>query len=389
MAADIFVLLLNPAISLILAAALAVVWAHRRAARFMGVAAIGLLCFALAFIIQDIAPPLPWRLSSLLTNLGFLATFTLLCAAVIQMAGGTLPWRSLGLVAIVTVLAILYWLYVEESLAFRVHTMNVSHSIMCLITIAAAWLSPRRGWGRNLTLAVVGLGLVNFIWRPLLVVWEGNAYLSQEAFHQSIYWNTTRFGSPILAVFAALALLVGLAMLLIKDLWAEARTDKLSGCLNRRGFEEQAQIDIAAAEKERKAKAVVICDIDRFKQINDGFGHAQGDAVIAAFGQAMQDAMPQATAIGRIGGEEFAALLVGEDAWQAPRLVAACRTAFAEHIRALGIGPVTASFGIYNCGQGDSLDVMLSRADNALYEAKNAGRDTVRTHRAPLRTVKT
>jgi diguanylate cyclase (GGDEF)-like protein len=387
LSAHLFVLLLNPAIALILGASLAIIWFHKPGAVFMRTAAIALFMFATAFIVQDIVPPMPLRLTSFATNLAFLATFTLLCVAVIQMSGGTVPIRTFTLVTALTAAAILWWLYGADSLTSRVHTMNVSHTVMSVMTLIAAWRSKSRGWGRSLALVVAGLALVNFASRPLIVIWEGNFYPGQEAFHDSIYWNSTRLGSPILAVFAALSLIVGLSMALIKELKLEARTDKLSGCLNRRGFEERAMKVLESPDRAKRPTTMIVADLDRFKQVNDTLGHATGDLVIQAFGAALCAGMPPGAVIGRMGGEEFAVLLAGDDARSANEFTMDCQTRFAQLQLAHGIPLVTASFGVYNCSYKEDLSKILTRADRALYEAKNAGRNAVRIHNAPLSAV--
>jgi len=386
---NVYVLLLNPAIACILASAMLIIWYHRPSADAMRTAAIGLFAFAVAFVVQDIVPALPYRLSNLFTNMAFLAAVTLICVAVIETAGGKVPLLALGLTALATVGAILWWLYVDDDLTARIHVMNVSHSVMSLVTLIATVRSRWRGWGRSLAIAVSTLALLNFSWRPLQVMWEGNFYADQNALHDSIYWNTTRLGSPILAVFAALSLLVGLAVVLMKELKLEARLDKLSGCLNRRGFEEQSLHLLQAPDRSTLRLTMIVADIDRFKQINDTLGHATGDAVIRAFGRTLMETMPPDAVVGRIGGEEFAILLAGEEADRAYEITTSFQKDLSTTLQSQDLPLATASFGIYNCGYQDDLSTILSRADMALYEAKNDGRDAIRMHHPRLRTVQT
>lgn len=387
MSAQFFFLLLNPAISALLGTALAVIWRHKPDALFMRTASIALFTFALAFIAQDVLPPAQLLLSNLTINLAFLTCFTLFCIAMVQMAGGKPPLLSFTIIVVATLTSILWWLYGEDNLANRVHTMNVSHSLMCLLTIVTAWRSPRKGWGRNLAMLVPAAGLINFAWRPMLVVWEGNFYGSGNNFLDSIYWNTTRLGSPILAVLAAVSLMTGLSLALINDLKEEARTDKLSGCLNRRGFEEQCLSTFTKTDRVARAMTMIVADLDHFKHVNDSQGHAKGDQIIQAFASALRRTMPSGAAIGRIGGEEFAILLFGDDAEQTSSAIETCRRAFHALQSGLNVDPITASFGVYKCAHEDNLDIALTRADKALYEAKDAGRNAVRIHNAPFAAV--
>ncbi len=387
MSAQFFFLLLNPSISALLGTALAVIWFHKPDAHFMRTASIALFTFALAFIVQDILPPLPLRLSNLMINLAFLTCFTLFCIAMVQMAGGRPPLFSFTVIVVGTMAAVLWWLYGDDNLANRVHTMNISHSLMCMLTIVTAWRSPRTGWGRNLAVLVPSMGLANFVWRPLLVIWEGNFYGPGESFLDSVYWNTTRLGSPILAVLAAVSLMTGLSVALIRDLQMEARTDKLSGCLNRRGFEDQCQSIFSKSDRASRAMTMIVADLDHFKHVNDSQGHAKGDLIIQAFSAALHKAMPPDATIGRIGGEEFAVLLSGEDAGQARAAIEQTRQTFRSVQAELDVYPTTASFGVYKCAPQDNLHAALTRADKALYEAKHAGRNAVRIHNAPPAAV--
>ena len=91
-----------------------------------------------------------------------------------------------------------------------------------------------------------------------------------------------------------------------------AQTYKLTGLLNRRGFDEAAMLALSRARRENANVATLICDIDRFKQINDRFGHEFGDQVLIAIGKALRTFSDNTKVlIGRHGGEEFAALVVG------------------------------------------------------------------------------
>lgn len=149
-----------------------------------------------------------------------------------------------------------------------------------------------------------------------------------------------------------------------------AATDGLTGLLNQRAF----QAEYAARLTEGEF-ALVMVDIDRFKALNDDFGHQEGDAVIQRIAMILKVSTRAHDLVGRLGGEEFAVLLHGADL--------ACATRAAERMRtAIEVGPwenrpVTASFGVAVWTSGDTREGLLHRADNALYRAKQAGRDRV------------
>jgi diguanylate cyclase (GGDEF)-like protein len=122
--------------------------------------------------------------------------------------------------------------------------------------------------------------------------------------------------------------------------------------------------------------AVIICDLDHFKSINDNFGHHIGDLVIQSFGAVIRNYAPATSATGRIGGEEFAVFLPSTPLDVALSLAQTLRKATTT-IEGLPVKP-TASFGVASLASASDLQDAYRRADKALYEAKNAGRDRVK-----------
>jgi diguanylate cyclase (GGDEF)-like protein len=173
--------------------------------------------------------------------------------------------------------------------------------------------------------------------------------------------------------------------LLLTRLAAEARTDALTGLLNRRGFEERASLELAHARRENRVVAVVAFDIDYFKRINDEWGHEIGDRVLARIGHLLARESRDIDVTARFGGEEFVVLLPGcasDDA-----------EGFAERVRgtlereaAEGLPTVRMSAGVLAAVAPAGIEVMLQGADSALYTAKRAGRDRTVVSPSPERT---
>ncbi|OIO54263.1 MAG: hypothetical protein AUJ55_12075 [Proteobacteria bacterium CG1_02_64_396] len=165
-----------------------------------------------------------------------------------------------------------------------------------------------------------------------------------------------------------------------KTLQQLATIDDLTGCLNRRNFLEQAQTVLTQARRHRFPVALLMIDIDRFKQINDDFGHEAGDVALSALGRLLADVKRESDLIGRIGGEEFAMLLPHTD--QEGGRVAGERIRRALRHLSLPIDHgsvvVTVSIGIAG-SQGGQADLgrLLRDADQAMYRAKNEGRDRI------------
>lgn len=157
-----------------------------------------------------------------------------------------------------------------------------------------------------------------------------------------------------------------------------ATTDPLTGCSNRRQVIAQLELEAARAAR-GEPFCVCLADLDRFKQINDSFGHAAGDEVLVAFVSAARRTLRPTDALGRWGGEEFLVVLA-----QTPCAEAAT---IAERLRGLAEGAVmpglpaaqrvTVSIGVAEYRIGETVVQTVGRADQALYAAKQAGRNRV------------
>jgi len=156
-----------------------------------------------------------------------------------------------------------------------------------------------------------------------------------------------------------------------------ALIDPLTGLCNRRAFMHDAEAVIAGRASRHEPVAVLLADLDHFKQINDAHGHAIGDRALKIFAATLQRCIGQGLS-GRLGGEEFAILLPGADLDAALALGERIRATFAQAAAELDGRAVaaTVSIGVAASRAGD-LDGLLGRADSALYQAKQDGRDRV------------
>ena len=157
-----------------------------------------------------------------------------------------------------------------------------------------------------------------------------------------------------------------------------AMTDPLTGLFNRRAFLEAANRLIARRGRRSQTVSLLALDLDRFKSINDRFGHATGDAALQAFASTIAGNVRAADVIGRLGGEEFACIIPG-DASDAGVVAERLRVAFeAAGVVIAGheIG-ATVSIGVATAIAPVGIDGLLSRADAALYRAKHNGRNRI------------
>lgn len=160
-------------------------------------------------------------------------------------------------------------------------------------------------------------------------------------------------------------------------------SDALTGVGNRRRLEQSLAAEIARARRNGGALSALMVDLDHFKQVNDRYGHAAGDDVLARFASLLVSHARASDVVARYGGEEFVVLL--------PHVDLARAAAFGERIRGLLAGlaidplpaPITASFGAAELRAEDTGDSLLQRADEALYRAKAGGRNRVDVETPP------
>jgi diguanylate cyclase (GGDEF)-like protein len=168
------------------------------------------------------------------------------------------------------------------------------------------------------------------------------------------------------------------------DLVAEARTDALTGLLNRRGLRERLKVELERSARDGTPIAVALFDIDRFKEANDGLGHEVGDRILAKLGAILADELRGVDIAARLGGDEFGAFMPNSNEHDGAALADRVRERFAAEAHTVQLrlgatrGPqITLSAGIA-CSSGTNDDIALrSAADEALYAAKSSGRNRV------------
>ena len=193
-----------------------------------------------------------------------------------------------------------------------------------------------------------------------------------------------------LAVLAALFLIAAATAARSRRQLATARqravTDGLTGVPNRRHVDEVIERLLADSRRTRRPLSAILFDLDRFKAINDNHGHAVGDQVLRATADAVRELLRGGDHVARFGGEEFVVLLPETSGADALLVAEKMRTAIAGiELDALEGGFFTASFGVAAYpDDGASSDELFSAADEALYRAKEGGRNRVERPSAPL-----
>ena len=161
-----------------------------------------------------------------------------------------------------------------------------------------------------------------------------------------------------------------------EKLLKSAITDELTGVYNRKFFKKRVVEEMEIADRANEHISLIIFDLDRFKLVNDNFGHQFGDEVLKRTTQIAGDLIRKTDFLNRVGGEEFAIILPNTNKAQAVLVAEKVRKALEDN-KHFKVGQVTGSFGVAERMKAESLRSWYKRADNALYQAKNTGRNRV------------
>ncbi len=222
---------------------------------------------------------------------------------------------------------------------------------------------------------------------------HGALYLLRTPFGAMLPWSPTgnqMFASLWLTVLSFEALLFTIAIAFILLAMAKERTeyrhktaalvDPLTGVANRRAFLQDGEAQLKQQATDPRPTAVMLLDLDNFKSINDRFGHAVGDRVLEIFADVASSSLRHVDLFGRLGGEEFAALLRDATPERALAVAEQIRTDFAAAACEVQAQPIAATVSIGIVMSHDAvldLSAMLAHADHALYRAKDSGRNRV------------
>lgn len=171
---------------------------------------------------------------------------------------------------------------------------------------------------------------------------------------------------------------------LMREIVILGSTDGLTGCLTYRVFRERLVEEIARSRRHAHPLSLMLIDVDNFKVVNDTSGHLVGDKTLAAIGGALRTSVREIDVVGRVGGDEFAVLLLDTEPRDAVTLAERIRRKLPEAVDL----PVTLSFGVSILDRSaPTAEQMLDDADTALYKAKRAGRDAVAVLNRPAPVV--
>lgn len=267
----------------------------------------------------------------------------------------------------------LYFLYVQPSFVARVYIQNFIPGAIFLYTALRLVRLARASYSERAVFWILLLFAIQFFPRTVVTLTMvadpivGN-------FSGTVFWQALQLTNAVLGTALLLAILVAELSEMIDRLQIERDVDRLTGVLNRRGFEDRAEKILEQGPE--RAFALILIDIDHFKLVNDTFGHAAGDDVLRGLGVLMQSNARKAEILGRIGGEEFAILMPDGNregarmvVMRLQRAIAAAEFGLPEHAPSIAV-----SFGIAVRQPNEPYLACFKRADMALYKAKDGGR---------------
>jgi diguanylate cyclase (GGDEF)-like protein len=341
-----------------------------------------------------------WRVATLLNAGGFVLigaqaldrsnAFVLPLANAFLMFGLTGYWRALRQF---DGLADTWWLPLPAAAGtLAVYWFEIIHHDLTMRVVAAslawAWMlagcihTMQRGSGSadfsRRVLAGVFVAIAAFMVMRMLYHALGFG-LAADALDNADWINiVTPMVGAVLPVIGTTGFLLLCSQRITRQWELAASTDYLTGLANRRTFADAGAARIAAARRQGVGAGVLVIDIDHFKQINDRYGHEVGDAALKHVAQRIETMCSSPDRPGRLGGEEFVAMLDTGDKLQAHAVAEALRRAIEQQpfVAAGSEETITVSIGVATLLAADrNLDDLLRRADQALYVAKSGGRN--------------
>lgn len=367
--------LVVPATSLLLGLALLAGWRSLRDHRYLLWLAAGYICTAFplaAQILMDNARLATW---SVLTGALYCAGSWATAQGFALRSGGRVPVPAALAISLITLFALFCFSRLSDVLGARIVFLNLGMGLLLALALPALFGRKQPDTLFERLLRRTYLLLVAYaLLRPLLA-WLLAGWFTSSGLPRSGLWLWMLAFNLLLNLWLLFLLLGGLAQQLMGELRHERNHDPLTLLLNRRAFFEIANQRLQHGPANQWA--LLACDVDHFKQVNDTWGHAAGDNVLRQVGVLLQQMTRPGDVVARFGGEEFVLLLRCADPTTAARVAERIRAGISEMQCSPAKQTITASFGVTMVAAADNLESALERADLAVYQAKREGRNRV------------
>ena len=376
MSANYNLLVLTPPLALlVLAAVLSVAWFNQRSQRFLFWQACAYSLTALPLAAQTLIPlEVLTRYALLIGSIYLLGAWCLAKCWADRWRVSTHPHIAMQ-ISIVTLAVVYHFSWVNPIPWVRICSFSIGSGLVLLLPIlqVRSRMSSLHWLDKLLLWLSIAFTTYTFT-RPGLIWLLG--YSDLRSLPKSPYWLLTLVSILNFALLFSLVMTAIAAKETVDKLRRERDLDALTQLLNRRSFQEYAQQRLA--DIRLYPMAVLACDIDHFKRINDSWGHKRGDEVLQLVSTTLKDSVRENDLVARFGGEEFVLLLTEISLEDAEAIALRIQRDLRLNNEVLPSGyTLTLSFGISALDSTTPLDQALREADRLLYEAKNAGRDRV------------
>lgn len=353
--------------------------------RGLGLLHRSLLCALLSVLLFGLRSHAPDWLTILCANGLLFACMLLIYCATAEVLSAPARFLRFGIGTLIAAEAGLAWFtYPHPSLLARILVSSAAMVIYALCTAALLFSHrepedlalPAGSSLRSQTLALAalqGLNALDHLGRSTLsVLFPPASYV-----HMDMIQAGFTYINMLLNVGATCGV-IWLALSVHRHaLQRTARTDSMTGLLNRRAFEEILARDLQRADFDGEPVVLMLLDIDHFKRVNDSYGHQAGDEVIRRLAATLTKSMRPSDILCRIGGEEFGLVLHGLTLESAHGTADRLRQEIASLERLPGNVRLTASLGVAASLRNDTCDTLIRRCDEALYASKHRGRNCV------------
>lgn len=371
--------LANPSLCAVFALAFFILWRRDPSSTFVLLIAITYGTRALGFVVFHFTGDPNGVGSILVMHLFYSASAITLAWGVCARMKQEIDLRAYVFIAAVGVALMVASSFGSDHNA-RLYAANACYGLIMALGCQAAARANEKNLLDKIIVFLLGVAAFQFFIRPLVaIIVEGPMSAAE--------YRETAFYAIMVVWLATTSLMMAVALLAaaLNDQFEQERErsklDGLTGLRMRGPFEQDAIAFLNSAREAKVPVSAIVTDIDHFKQVNDIWGHQVGDMAIAQFGKLLTSAIRPSDLAGRIGGEEFCLLIWDCNAAATARLAERIRVEI-ESLEIEGMSEdvrLTASFGVAERHPGEGYGKLFARADAALYAAKDAGRNVVRT----------
>jgi len=370
-----YFVLIVPACAALLGIAMIYCWSRLRDHRYLLWIASGYISTAIPMGIHSLMPNEQLARWTVPLSAMYLYGVWALSHGVALRFGGRAHPRLAGAIVLVTLGLLFYFSQIDDDLWLRLQILNWGLALLVALPVKSI-LS-----GRSRTIPLATLLRASYLTALLYAFVRVFALATlipremQPELTRSGFWLLMLATNMFISIWVALAILTSTAMSIVQTLDHERSRDPLTRLLNRRAFFEQVKKRLELYG--HSGWAVMTCDLDHFKMVNDTWGHAAGDRALKEFGALLARTVRQDDLAARFGGEEFVLLIRSASLHTAVLVAERLRSSVMNlHIPATA-HTLTASFGVVQLSSNGDINQAIEQADRLLYEAKHAGRNKV------------